>query len=203
MWKQDMLQFRVFGIKVRLSFLFFAVTTIYLILDRTGYGYCGILAAVTHELGHVIAYFLVGERPKSVSLSIEGMRITQSERYLTLGKDLFALSAGCMVNFCAFFLLYYGIGPDPAWTQIALVQLSIGLFNLIPVAALDGGMILKRIFTAVLSLKAATVICKTISWCVVLPMLVISLVLLFRSRNFTLLVTTGFLILSLVQDNHI
>ena len=94
-----MLQFNVFGIRVKLSFLFFAVVTIYLILDRSGFGYCGILAAVTHELGHIIAYIIVGERPKSVTLSIEGMRITSSDRYLTVGKDIFALSAASLLRY--------------------------------------------------------------------------------------------------------
>lgn len=198
-----MLRFKVFGISVELSFLFFAALTIYLILDRSGFGYCGILAAVTHELGHVIAYFLVGERPKSVALSIEGMRITSSERFLTLGKDLFALFAGCLVNFCVFFWLYIGQGDNQIWTQIALVQLSIGLFNIMPVGALDGGMILKRLFSAAFSLKTASIICKCISWGILIPMLALSLYLLVVNRNFTLLVTTGFLILSLVQDSHV
>lgn len=103
-----MLQFKVFGIQIKLSFLFFAVVTIYLILDRSGVGYCGVLAAVTHELGHIIAYFIVGERPKSVALSIEGMRITSSDRYLTIGKDIFALSAGCFTNFAVFFSFILG-----------------------------------------------------------------------------------------------
>lgn len=117
-----MLQFKVFGINIQLSFLFFAVVTIYLILDRSGVGYCGVLAAVTHELGHIIAYFIVGERPKSVTLSIEGMRITSSDSYLTVGKDIFALLAGCFINFAVFALLYFGMGKDPELTQIALVD---------------------------------------------------------------------------------
>lgn len=198
-----MLQFKAFGIKVQLSFLFFAVVTIYLILDHSGFGYCGVLAAVTHELGHVIAYFIVGERPKSVTLSIEGMRITSSDRYLTLGKDLFALSAGCFTNFAVFALLYYGMQPSPELTQIALVQLSIGLFNIIPVGALDGGMILKRILARILPLKGAMLICAFLSWFIVLPVFGYGVLILIRDHNGTLMITTVFLMLSLLQDKKI
>ena len=198
-----MLQFNVFGIRVKLSFLFFAVVTIYLILDRSGFGYCGILAAVTHELGHIIAYIIVGERPKSVTLSIEGMRITSSDRYLTVGKDIFALSAGCFTNFAVFSLLYFGMGKNPELTQIALVQFSIGLFNFIPVGALDGGMILKRILNEVLPMRVASFACRFLSWFIVLPVFCYGVLLLLRERNVTLIITTVFLILSLLQDHRV
>lgn len=198
-----MLRFKVFGVWVQLSFLFFAVVTVYLILDRTGYGYCGVLAAVTHELGHIIAYFIVGERPKSVTLSIEGMRIASSDRFLPLGKEIFALSAGCATNFAVFLFLLLSFGENPVWTQIAVVQLSIGLFNIIPVGALDGGMILRRILTEIMPYKAAVTICNGISWAIVLPVLVYSLYLLATQWNATLFITASFLVLSLVQDKRV
>ncbi|MCI8500623.1 MAG: hypothetical protein HFJ85_00140 [Oscillospiraceae bacterium] len=198
-----MLQFKAFGIQVKLSFLFFAVVTVYLILDRSGMGYCGVLAAVTHELGHMIAYFIVGERPKSVTLSIEGMRITSSDRYLTMGKDIFALSAGCFTNFTVFLLLYFGMDPNLEMTQIALVQLSIGLFNLVPVGALDGGMILKRFLSQLLPLKAAGLICTFLSWFIVLPVFGYGVLLLFRDHNITLMITAAFLMMSLIQDRRV
>lgn len=196
-----MLQFSVFGIKVKLSFLFFAVVTIYLILDRSGFGYCGVLAAVSHELGHIIAYFLVGERPKSVALSIEGMRITSSDRYLTIGKELFALSAGCFVNFSIFLFLYYGAKENPEFTQMALVQLSVGLFNLIPVGALDGGMILRQILSELFPMRIVLIFLRFLSWFIILPVFCYALLILFRERNVTLLITSAFLMLSLLQES--
>ncbi len=195
-----MLRFKLFGIWVQISFLFFAVVTVYLILDRSGYGYCGVLAAITHELGHIIAYFIVGERPKSVTFSIEGMRITSSERYLTLGKGIFSLSAGCFTNFAVFIFLYFGAGSNLEFTRIALVQLSIGLFNLIPVGALDGGMILRRVLGEFFSVRVAEFVGVSLSWVIVLPVFAYGILLLIRDYNVTLVITAAFLILSLIQN---
>ena len=197
-----MLQFELFGIKVRLSFLFFAVVTIYLLLDESGYGYCGVLAVFSHELGHVIAYFLVGERPKALSFSVEGMRITASERYLTPGKDIFALSAGCLVNFILFAVGIYG-NKTGDFTQLAFTQLFIGIFNALPIGALDGGMILKRLLLAFLPIKAACLISKIVSWAVLLPLFGCSVYLLVSAHNITLFVTSLFLLVNLITDQQV
>lgn len=95
------------------------------------------------------------------------------------------------------------MGKDPELTQIALVQLSIGLFNLIPVGALDGGMILKRVLNEILSVRAALLTCKFLSWLIVLPIFFYGVLLLFREQNVTLIITAAFLILSLLQDHRV
>ena len=193
-----MLRFKIFGIDIYLSFLFFAVVTIYLILDRTGFGCCGLFAAVTHELGHIAAYCLVGSKPSSVALTFEGMRLVTSNQYLTVGKELFTLLAGCGVNFvlCILFLLSDG----NIFFRFALSQFVIGGFNLIPIGGLDGALTLKRVLSLFFSFRMVHLISLLLSWGVVIPLLFCGIFLFLTERNITLLITGGFLIISLLKS---
>lgn len=192
-----MIKLRLFGIDVTFHFVFFAVVTVYLLWDRTGYGYCGVLAALMHELGHVVMYIALGRKPKEVHFAMEGIRIRESGKYLSPLREAAALSAGCAVNFGMYALLSHSFAGQEM-TMMALTHLSLGLFNALPVGALDGGMLLRlgleQIFPQHVAYRmafAVSVLCLTAlviggSW------------IFFTSGNFTLLITCAVLTFALM-----
>ena len=193
-----MLRFRLFQVDIRLSFLFFAVVTVYLILDRSGFGYCGVFAAVVHETGHLIACCLSNAKPSSVTLSFEGMRLASSERYLSSGKELFVLLAGSGMNLLlgSFFFL----SGTEIFLKLALSQFLIGGFNLLPVGALDGSLALECFLSFFFSLQTVYKINLILSLIVVIPLILFGFFLFWSVGNITLLITSLFLFLLLLKQ---
>lgn len=191
-----MLKISLCGIQFKISFLFFALITAYLLIDKNGYGYCGVLAAMMHELAHVIVYIALGRKPQEVSLAIEGIRLKANKQYLSPGKEALALSAGCLVNL-SMFLLLNQFFHSQEMTMMALTHLSLGVFNLLPVGSLDGGMLLRLFLESFLPDTAAEKICFCLSVSVVILLFCGSLWLFYQTGNFTLVITSLFLIFAI------
>lgn len=100
-------------------------------------------AAALHELGHLLA--LAGFRAPVTSfrLCIFGAEIRAERERLSYGQDLAVLLAGPAVNLlCGWALSWAAGGRD--WMYLAAgAHLLLGLFNLLPMQALDGGQALR------------------------------------------------------------
>ena len=94
-------------------------------------------ACALHELGHYAAIRLLGGRVVRLRISCVGAEMALSARRpLGPARELAAALAGPAVNLlCAW--LCAGLGEG--WFCPAGVHLALGLFNLLPVAPLDGG----------------------------------------------------------------
>lgn len=191
-----MLRIHLFGVQVTVSFLSFALITAYLLVDKNGYGYCGVLAAITHELAHIIVYMLLGRKPKEVTLAVEGIRLKASDRYLSPGKEALALFAGCFANLSMFVLLGL-FSRSEEMTVMALTHLSLGVFNLLPVGSLDGGMLMRLFLERFFSERLTERLCFSFSVMIVGILFVFSLWMFFRTGNFTLVITSLFLIFAI------
>ena len=117
---------------------------------------------VLHEFGHItVARHFGIETPEVVLLPIGGL--AKLRRIPTDPKQELAIAvAGPCVNFTLFALLVLMLGRWPAWDafidlsqgevhfveQLAIFNLAVGLFNLLPAFPMDGG----RIFRASLAL---------------------------------------------------
>lgn len=191
-----MLKFRLWGMQVTVSFLSFALVTAYLLVDKNGYGYCGILAAIMHELAHIIVYVALGRKPQAVTLAIEGIRLKANERYLSPRKEAFALSAGCFVNLSMFVLLSF-FPQSEETTVMAWTHLSLGVFNLLPVGSLDGGMLVRLFLEHFFSDTVTERWCFALSIVIVVILFMLSLWMFYQTGNFTLIITSLFLIFTI------
>lgn len=138
-----MLSVGVLGVRLGFDFSFFAVIGLFLAFDSGGYGWLCFAACICHELGHLAAMAVIGDKPEEIIFSGGGICIKQS------GQPSFGvLAAGCGVNFLLFavFFLFLGRG-NIFYTVFGGANLFVGIFNLLPVGELDGrGLLEKAVF---------------------------------------------------------
>jgi Zn-dependent protease len=111
------------------------------------------LSVLLHELGHALAAQRLGIRTQRITLWLLG-GVAQLERIpREPKKELFIALAGPLVSFALallFRLLRQEVGALGFLTHyLALVNLVLGLFNLLPALPLDGG----RVYRALLALR--------------------------------------------------
>jgi Zn-dependent protease len=109
-------------------------------------------SVLAHELGHSWVAIKQGISVKSITLFLFGGVASLEQEPTTPGNAFWVSIAGPAVSFLLFGLLtlFHGVVLLPAPLAaiilvLSLVNLSLGLFNLIPGLPLDGGNILKAI----------------------------------------------------------
>lgn len=123
-----------------LDFSFFAVIALYLLLDESGFGLAALGACALHETAHFAAMALFGVPAERVTLYGAGIRITSFLERVPPLRRAVILSAGCLANFAAA-LVFWRLGELGAFA----VELFTGIFNLLPLGALDGAGLLKML----------------------------------------------------------
>ncbi len=132
-----MLSFRIFKTDFRIGFGFLLVTAVSFLKPNGITGSC-LLFCLTHEIAHLIAMKLLGVPVKVIRLYGGGIGISADTDDLAICTRLLIYSAGCFSNFL-FAILFNLLGE----TVLAAINLSIAVFNLLPVNYFDGGMILR------------------------------------------------------------
>jgi Zn-dependent protease/CBS domain-containing protein len=149
---------KLLGIPIRLHFTFLLLLGVLLVtLAIGGKSYAEdvalILSAFTcvllHELGHALAARRFGVATLEIVMFLIG-GVARLSRQVSPPHEFWIAIAGPAVNFilaAAFWLLPL---PFPTfWRELAALNLSLGLFNLLPAFPMDGG----RVLRAVLALR--------------------------------------------------
>lgn len=117
-------------------------------------------ALAVHELGHLLAFAALGEPSPRFSLAAGGFRLCTEKPLSHIGEGAVA-AAGPLANLAVgllFLVLSRFFGGASEYLVIcALLQLSAGLWNLLPVGDLDGARILSAILSPLPPDLAATV----------------------------------------------
>ena len=138
-WSRLWLEVDYFGI---------LVVTVMLLLDQSGSMGMALLACTLHEGGHAVMTLLRSGRVLSLRLCPWGIRmVTQPGPPSALTHALVA-AAGPAANLAAAALLWR------VNLRLAAIELGCGLFNLLPLAGMDGGDLLRILLSAILSAKA-------------------------------------------------
>lgn len=150
------------GASVSISFWFLLLIAAAIYLGK-GTAIPLIVAIILHELAHLAAIALCGYKIRAVKFTIKGIQIDISaQNKARLTSELIISFAGPLVGLLtawAFFALKL---PDFGYVSVIL-----SLFNLLPIAGLDGGKILLEVLIAVSPVYGQS-ICDVISFCTIL-----------------------------------
>lgn len=138
-----MIVFSLFGRKVCFCFSFFAMTALLVLTDVSGYVTIGVYACVLHELGHLTAMALLDVPLREIRFCCGGIRLIGEKKLLPSGSELILLLSGPAMNLFCFASLYFLPAADVRVKLFAVISLLVGIFNLLPLDALDGGGILR------------------------------------------------------------
>jgi len=197
------LSFRLLGIRVDISFYFFALLTAFFILEPDSATACGALAAVLHEFGHLAAMLIVpGGKVERISITACGLKITarlcgQFKGWLPV------CAAGAAANFIAAitFIPLTHIGSGNFASVFSSANICVGVINLLPIEPMDGGQILRTVLLRFTVPERADRICCAVSFSVLLPFLCAGLWLLMQTRyNFSLLFLGLWLFGSVIEE---
>lgn len=130
------MRFKLGGAHISIDYLFFFILVLMLLYN----GSATLLMlglSFLHEAGHTLALCCMGGRVRTLRLSAFGMVMVPASDCLSLYQNCAFVLAGPGVNL----LIAAGLLLVPgAWAQqVSALSLLLGLFNLLPVTALDGG----------------------------------------------------------------
>jgi len=137
-------------------------------------------AAVLHEVGHWVAIRMVKGRIALLRLSAIGAQL-QLEASLSYGQEILCALAGPILNLTAAF---WAVSSNRE--VFGGINLALGVFNLLPISALDGGRILNCAAALVLGPEVSDYICKTVDFVFSAVVGVAGVVLLFSGGSVTL-----------------
>jgi len=149
------MSFKLLGTKIYVSFLFVALISFMLCIDKTGLCLPTFFAVLFHENGHLFAMWVCECQPKEVKLVPASIEITRGFSKKKYGEIIIALLGPC-ANIALFLSLYinYRLTKSELSLRWAVLNLIVALFNLLPVYGLDGGTVFVNLFTK--NLKSRT-----------------------------------------------
>ena len=189
------MKFKVFGTEVYISFLFAAVLTVMLATDRTGLLLPALFAVFMHEMGHLFAMWVLECSPASVQI-VRKMEVRQR-------NEIIIALCGPLVNIILFASLYINFlcFKNEMCLYYAVLNLIIGLFNLLPVSGLDGGTILFNIISRKKEMRTAQIVVRIITFIVALTAITLAVMLTVKGKINLSLYIMGiyFIIMALIK----
>lgn len=145
------MSFFIGGVRVRLSFWFFFLVSLLLLVDRRRVAGLFLFAVAVHEGGHLLYLLLARLSLGEVDLSPRGLILSLAPgQLLSPGQSLLLNLSGCGANFLAAAVLALLSGKSAALLRLSAVNTALGLANLLPVPGLDGGQALEDTLTLLL-----------------------------------------------------
>ena len=188
-----MFEWRLWGIRCRVSLLLPALITALLLWQPDGLAASCLVASMIHEGGHLVAMLAVGVPPRHCTLGAFGMRMDLDSRFVGYGRNLLIVLAGPLMNGIVAMILWM-CGSIVAPT----VHLVLAVLNLLPSAMLDGGEILRCVLCMLRMETMADKIVRVVSVVVTLLLATAGLWLTIYKKSFSLLIVSGYLVMSVI-----
>lgn len=155
----------------------------------------GVLAAVLHELGHILAARCFGGRAEVLSLAVTGAELKFSyPAVLSYGAESIVALAGPAAN------LLVGVGALLLNARLlAMTSIVIGLFNLIPILPLDGGRILSNLLCEFAGIRASECVMTVCAAVFIGFLLGLGLITAVHYANIVLLILSGWLFVGTIR----
>ncbi len=184
------MDFKIKKVEIFISEYFVLFLTALLLFDNTGLCVYALAACGVHEIGHIIALFLLRINKYRIEFRMFGIKIIKKETDGNFKEELFFSAMGpCFNMITAAVWLLITNKPD----YFFYMNIAVMLFNILPIYPLDGYRIIENSSNILFKRKSAEVICKSFSVAFIAVLLILSVHILFYYKNPTLLITTIYL----------
>lgn len=191
------MEFTFHGCRISVSFWFAVILAVSAVLDPSGGVLCGLLAAVAHELGHLLEMARQDCLPKRIAFKMFRVDMIDSRRNeRSYQKDLRIILAGPGMNFLLAILCFpiYLLLPYQWLGMFFSANLLVGFFNIQPIVTLDGGAALYAVLSVRLGEKRASFWTNFVSFTVLVPLAALGFwILLKNPYQFSLLFISVYL----------
>ncbi len=198
--------FKIFGIKVQITFLFVAFIAFVVSLKAPSNLLITIVSSLIHESGHLIMMLASGNKPKIVRFELTGINIIRNQDIRVSNKNEILISlGGPLVNalvfvVCCVCLCFYN---HESVMTFACINLILMTFNLLPVKRLDGGNVLYYLLTKKFDISLSAKILNITSVLFISLIFIWGIYVLVSTRyNISIIIIAIFLTLSLFGDKE-
>lgn len=187
--------------EIEISYTLVCLTALSMLLGVfQGFLWCA-LAIALHEGGHLLIMARYEYFPKRIKIALFAIDIIDSERQQRSRKEnLLIIFFGPFANFICFlcgYLLY--LNGIECFLPFAAANLSVGLFNCLPVMSLDGGQLLYLLLSRRFSRDISEKMVDVCTFLCIFPLAALGFLVLLRSKNnFSLLFVSVYLLFSLL-----
>jgi stage IV sporulation protein FB len=194
-----MISFCFRGVRVALSFWFFAVAALFAAFCPPALMAYALLPVAAHELGHLAALFVFGVKVREARLTAFGISLQKAEGGRALPAELGISLAGAAANLLFAAGLYlFAFQSMRAMTLVA-ANIAVAAFNLLPIGSLDGGEAARLLCGWFFKPKLAYTLSRAFSFLALVPLFAAAVFLLLRpERNFTLVVLCTYLLIDII-----
>ncbi len=183
--------------KYNISFLTVLITLSFILIDGTLYSLYAVIFSFLHEIAHILALKLVRGRVRGLHTGAVGVGLDTSS--LSYSGELVVAIAGPAMSLFLFFCFLPFASKSPVHFFCCFSNLIIFTLNILPVYPLDGGRVLYCLLCKKIQLSTAVKITKAVSFLFLLPLLFISVIILFETGyNMSLLIISIYLLSMLI-----
>ena len=166
--------------KIKISF-FGVLMVASLIFTRSYLSLAALLAALTHELGHLLAASICGVKIGELRLDIFGAALTPSRAFCSYKKEMTVALGGPVVNLSfAFFIFAFCKGRGDFLDLFMVSSFFLGGLNLLPIRDFDGGRIARCALSSLFSIRVADTVCAVFSFVILLALWMISVYMMLQ-----------------------
>lgn len=185
------MSFKLRDISIEVSFWFVAVIALMLTLFPESQAFYCFVFCIIHECGHLIAMLLLKRKVTSINFGYFGIKIFTDRKFLPEMKEAAIASGGPVINLFVAAILFIA-GQE----NLAIMNLALAFFNLLPVSILDGGHILSALFPESKTVKTLSILCSVF--------LLISgiIIAIYSKKNFTLLIVSLYILTGIISKKN-
>ena len=178
------------------SLSFFVATTVLLLAAHKSWLLLFWMAAVLHELGHLLALYLLGGRVNRFCFRLSGGELQYDGKHLSYGREILLALAGPGINFLCAWLCGWlaAFGHRELLYQFSGCHLVLAFFNLLPALPLDGGRVLQNLLELRYPMEGELLALR-VSLCLGAVLALIGLAILLQGGNPTLFSAGGVILL--------
>ncbi|PHS34990.1 MAG: hypothetical protein COA82_06285 [Alkaliphilus sp.] len=158
-----MMTFKVYDVNIKIALLLVPMILLSIFMNLTIELIMLLCIVFAHELAHCFAAKLFNVRIMEIEIfPLGGVVKMENELSLDPFKEIIVAFAGPAINFImilfAFVILNKTYYSNSTYNIFLIMNLSIGVFNCLPIIPLDGGRIFRALLTYMCGFKEATLI---------------------------------------------